>query len=124
MYLSAQDGALLADNVQQQQRQQWGVEFIPPFHPSSSALAPAMEQFQWFWLSPSASANADSVSKGPSCYPTPESLSDSPTHDDLLDVVLDDGFEWPVFWSPVLTSFGEYPGEYAIGGWTSVAYTM
>ena len=113
VYLPAQDGALLADNAQQQQRRQWGVESIPPFHPSSSALAPVMEQFQWFWFSPS--ANAGSVPPGPSCYPSPESLSDSPTHNDLLDVLLDDGFEWTIFSSPILTNFEEYPGEYAIG---------
>ena len=74
-----------------------------------------MEQFQWFWLS--GSANAGSVPPDPSCYPTPESLSDSPPHNDLLDIVLDDGFEWSIFSSPILTNSEQmegYPGEYAI----------
>ena len=122
-YLCAQNGAALGDMIQQRQRRQWGVEFIPSCHPSSSALAPMMEQF---WL-PS-SPGALSV-PSPLNYPTPESLfsdadnGDSPIHSIPLDGLPDGGFESvsdpkSILSSRILTvdnidQTGEYPGEYA-----------
>ncbi|KIM37720.1 hypothetical protein M413DRAFT_30655 [Hebeloma cylindrosporum] len=86
-----QYAASIGDMVHQRQRRKWGVEFIPPFYPSSSALAAMMTPF---WLSPSPDALM-----APLNYPTPESLcSDagddgSPIHTYLPDVLPDDGFE-------------------------------
>ena len=87
IYLCAQNGASLGDVIQQRQRRQWGIDFIPSFHPSSSALAPMMEQSL---LSPSpALFSVPSLA----CYPTPESLfcDDSLSHNYLPDVLPDGG---------------------------------
>ena len=79
--------------IQQRQRRQWGVEFIPSSHPSSSALAPMMEQF-WLPSSPGALSVPSLLN-----YPTPESLfsdadnDDSPSHSISLDGLLDGWFE-------------------------------
>lgn len=90
IYLCAQNGVSLGDMVQQRQRREWGIGFVPSFHPSSSALASMMEQS---WLPPS--PTIFSLYSTP-CYPTPESLfydDYSPMPSNLLDLLSDGGFE-------------------------------
>ena len=110
IYLCAQHGAELADMIQQRQRRELGVEFIPSFDPRSSELAPMMEQV---WL-PS-SSDALSVPSPIDYYPTPESLfsdadnDDSLIHSVLPDGLLDGGFESvsnskSIFSSTILTT--------------------
>ncbi|KIM41539.1 hypothetical protein M413DRAFT_150768 [Hebeloma cylindrosporum] len=71
IYQFAHYDASLGDTIQQRQRREWGIQSIPSFHPSSSALASMIEPSR---ISPTKDESS------PTCYPTPESLCDDDGH--------------------------------------------